>query len=116
MAEAKFTPGPWSLDGDRVVRCGDLTIADVLDTVEGLEGDCPEALHNGHLLAASPELYAACEIHDALYEAQENYTADTLAKFEAVIRKHGFVGNGAIAQSEFVDRVNKAALAKARGE
>lgn len=65
--DLKHTPGPWYYDGheSRTVvadRDGDVecpTICDVLDTTEGLEGDCPQADANGRLIASAPDLLAA---------------------------------------------------------
>jgi hypothetical protein len=64
----EHTPGPWKYDGveSRLVVAAvensieHSFICDVLDTTEGLEGDCPEADANGRLIAAAPDLLAAC--------------------------------------------------------
>lgn len=95
---ASFTPGPWAYDG-RVTRTiyaardgftEAPTICDVLDTTEGLEGSCRQADANGRLIAAAPDLLAACE-----------------AMIEAV--------DGSHAQVMFAIGVMKRAVAKAKG-
>ena len=88
------TPGPWELVDERLVMSGDLTIADALDTREGLEGDCPDAIDNGHLIAAAPDLLAACEAMLAYHlwakssaATYHNEPPDSAAMCAAAIKK-----------------------------
>ncbi len=50
----EHTKGKLTYDeGARTIWCGEFTIADVLDTLEGLEGDCPAADANMRRLVAA---------------------------------------------------------------
>lgn len=113
MSAPKFTPGPWSLellryDGARIVagEAFDKTARAVAwvsadETEEDGQGRIREtlsmeAIETAHLIAAAPELYAACEA--ILKWATASALEDTR---EA----------GAVVESKV-----RSALAKARGE
>lgn len=91
MDDAKHTPGTWSYDPRNRLVCGagadahDLpTICDVLDTSEGLEGDCPQADANGSLIASAPELLAALE---AVLTLEPYLNADTFDGYAAGVMR-----------------------------
>lgn len=56
---SEFTPGPWMVDDDYFIGTQKGTIAEVLDTYDGLETS--EFLANARLIAAAPLLYEALE-------------------------------------------------------
>lgn len=58
MTKTTHTPGPWMVEDGEIVQCdpGDQAIASVLYSTE----DDPEADANALLLAAAPDLLAAC--------------------------------------------------------
>jgi len=58
MAEEKFTPGPWHVMSDSLTISEDCGIAIVECLERGTETHNPKA--NAHLIAAAPDLYAAC--------------------------------------------------------
>jgi hypothetical protein len=60
-SEAKFTPGPWRVEGanQNLVYAADGWIADVRAGVKGSLSKVAQA--NTHLIAAAPDLYAKCE-------------------------------------------------------
>jgi len=74
MSDAKFTPGPWEVCGDGL-RIKPVPkehyfwpLADTAAVIRWckedgtwLKGNREEAKANAHLIAASPNLYAACE-------------------------------------------------------
>jgi hypothetical protein len=93
------TPGPWRVIEDRPSRLGGMahvrlsvsvgtdewTIADVFNI------DTPERQANAHLIAAAPELLAACEmLLDFHVEVGGELPDDALAELRhAVSRAHG---------------------------
>lgn len=52
---------PWLVNSMREIIGGpdEILLAEVYDTAEGLEGDCPEADANARLIASAPDLLAA---------------------------------------------------------
>lgn len=71
MSEAKHTPGPWQADGP-FVRDGTCSVADARPTHADVTGD--EVLANARLIAAAPELLAACK---ALMDGLDDYWITT---------------------------------------
>lgn len=100
MSETQFTPGPWEIVGDAIVRevtvnghRVDFTIADVIPT--GVD-DYPEQYRaNAHLIAAAPELYHSADCSADLGD-------DICAWFEA--------GEEAWADKDWTARVHMAAI------
>ena len=77
------TPGPWEIVDERTVygppneHGSDRFICDVGDTLEALEGDCPEADANARLIAAAPDLLYACiSALDDLRDYREEFAND----------------------------------------
>ena len=67
MSDAKHTPGPWEWDGSNSVSAGDVAIANLEGDPEfwGTGYTAPgflQAEANGLLIAAAPDLLAACEL------------------------------------------------------
>ena len=59
---SKHTPGPWILEWDPpqsfvASKCG----REICGVVSAIDNDCDEEHANGRLIAAAPELLAACE-------------------------------------------------------
>ena len=94
---SKPTPGPWTLDKDSyTIESGGLIIASVctVDDYSGLEEECKpqfaaECAANGNLLAAAPDLYAACEAILAWSSAEDfpDGWGTALDAAEAALRK-----------------------------
>lgn len=60
MSEHKHTPGPWEVDGEDILaNSGDTTVAMTFWTNQRCPDD--ECRANARLIAAAPELLAACE-------------------------------------------------------
>jgi hypothetical protein len=95
MSETKWTPGPWSVADDGCIRCSDAN-ADYLIYASPWRSDAwsgdVQAIANGTLMAAAPDLY------DALNRMLANYRSD-----------------GSEASERDIE-IARAALAKARGE
>jgi hypothetical protein len=79
----KHTPGPWSTgcdeDGHMVYAADDSAVADALRD----DGDAEAEVSNARLIAAAPDLLAACQVALAAYrlagkDVPENSTAATL--------------------------------------
>ena len=68
MSAPKFTPGPWVKDGGSVVRKGRGVIASIPRPQDGGVFEC-EA--NSVLLAASPDLYDALDVAEAVMSIVE---------------------------------------------
>lgn len=70
------TPGPWAVDEIRSVQaitwCGEVCIADV-----GGNADEEEQLANARLIAAAPDLLAACEAMIAAEKACDILAGDS---------------------------------------
>lgn len=121
MSEAKHTPGDWQYDPDtRVVYGGPdgdtehPTICDVLDTTEGLEGDCPQADANGHLIAAAPAMFTELS---KLVEWLERLAAQ--AEQQAAETRHVTIREASEADAKNYrasTKRAKAILAKAKGQ
>lgn len=61
MPKAEHTPGPWRFDRDsNVLEMAGKPTADIVDVSPPL-ASYEEARANGHLIAAAPELLAACQ-------------------------------------------------------
>ena len=111
--EAKFTKGPWAVIGSR--DDGGLQICHkpsggIVATIESTLGYAEADEANTHLIAAAPELYAVAECEEALdMNGTEGW---------AILERHGFdVSNRfELPATQFVARMRRAALAKARGE
>lgn len=121
MTEPKFTPGPWHPPhfGDPTVRCDCRSIVDegyaggialicvdngIISIADG-GNDAPpreEAIANGHLIAAAPDLYAALAALLLWLEGGESDPATT--------------GEGEMAKMAELQLTGEAVLAKARGE
>jgi len=59
MSEAKHTPGPWHIMPRGQVGCDSFPICEVYDADP--RNDNPEQEANARLIAASPDLLAACK-------------------------------------------------------
>jgi hypothetical protein len=108
----KHTPGPWAVENgsDRTLWVGAPRVPDHAERyglhtiITGIDIECltPEAraikVANAHLIAAAPDLLAACE---AFVEAE-----------------HAAILDGQRAFGKYVDAIDaaKAAIAKARGQ
>lgn len=107
MSETKHTPGPWSWWPD---SCGGMVTQDKT----ALHIACPNRLvaydANGRLMAAAPDLLAACEELEASLVIALNVIADNgmTGAFVAQCQAKG-IKNG-------VGVRGHAAIAKARGE
>lgn len=100
MAEAEFTPGPWSAavcdDGYAMVHTG----GDVICNVDFNHApNEPADLANARLVAAAPDLFAACKA----------LLTDLTSPFPREALVMASIGEGSIPQA-------RAALAKALGE
>jgi hypothetical protein len=66
MSDAKHTPGPWYWAGLGDLRgAGDLEVGDCLDRLSDKD-EVPRFAADARLIAAAPDLLAACEAIDAL--------------------------------------------------
>lgn len=85
----KFTAGPWRPMGARVDTCGGLTICKLPSA--GFSAPLAERAGNAALIAAAPDLLAACEyIRDML--AQEFPIAGSPGERETMAARLGAVG------------------------
>ena len=93
MSAARFTPGPWKVEGDRCafgIRYGEEgnnALACALHYASGVDADHDRAKADAHLMASAPELHAVAEA------AALHFKADT-----------------------YIGALARAALSKARGE
>ena len=88
MSEAKFTPGPWepgrpdtrtiSEVHGKWIYAGDMYLAIVKENAEA------DTMANAYLIAAAPDLLAACE---ALYDDQRGPLTEAMKMAEAAIKK-----------------------------
>jgi hypothetical protein len=96
-AAAKFTPGPWHVHGanGNVVYAPDGWIADVRAGTKGSHG--PAAQANANLIAAAPDLYAACKALIAYQESEEEWSILVATKaYESAVA----MARAAIAKAE----------------
>jgi hypothetical protein len=114
-----FTPGPWVYES--YAQCdptGEYYHGIAIDGEGGassiltMDGDYDNAEDDARLIAAAPELLAACELCQAL-DAWIRADARDEGQFHETLRKHGW--NGDEMTSGFVRRFRKAAIAKATG-
>lgn len=70
----RFTPGPWTIDivgtSALVVGSDGLTVAEVVDTMP-----------NARLIAAAPDLLAACQLWDQGFADGEQFTESQFVKW-----------------------------------
>ncbi len=74
----KATPGPWGAKGFRVcanVNPGDPPIKVICDTANNKASRNPENAANARLIAAAPDLLAACEVAEAFVAAWAGHYA-----------------------------------------
>lgn len=95
MSGAKHTPGPWSVDHDHpnpVIVTDDLYIAEVMDDCwdesrAGAGDPDAEQRANASLIAAAPDLLAACEATIAAFESCQLYDKCPLGLLKSAVAK-----------------------------
>lgn len=87
-----FTPGPWEVNCDHFIEAGNGTL--ICDPHIEPDGDPPELEANARLIAAAPDLLAACEralglaaIERSQPEAWRDDDSTTLEMLRAAIAK-----------------------------
>lgn len=112
MTAPKHTPGPWWVEEDGGYF--DIRSEARVWAIVGNEGCDDQA--NARLIAAVPELYAYAECEEArrlsLLPTSKGGTGDGQS-YLATFQRHGFEGRDV---GGFLDKLRRAALAKARGE
>lgn len=84
--ETKHTQGPWQIKryangGNYLIETDAATVAEVLDDVWTGEEDSGEQAANARLIAASPDLLAACMLWDQGFVDGEEFTHDQFVKW-----------------------------------
>lgn len=90
MSDSRHTPGPWTatLGYTPTVKAGDTLLAAPSARADDLGGRQLSELHaNARLIAAAPDLLAACEEALRLLEDQRLYDATTDEMLRAAIHK-----------------------------
>lgn len=108
MSEAKPTPGPWAyglgyrVRPDRGVdadgrEIGGPTICEVNADADRCCPPCEVVEANGRLIAASPDLLAACELWDQGFIEGEQFTPEQLLEW---VNKNRRAARAAIAKAK----------------
>lgn len=113
---SEFTPGTWYVAEQRRIRSSqscdgveafNRTVADAFGPND------PEMEANARLIAAAPELLAACECQQALADWYDHLIGDDEAR--TIFKGHGFEAEWTWpCQREFISTIREAAIAKAR--
>jgi hypothetical protein len=110
----KHTPGPWELKANETEAGWNLTANDDLliaqlyihGATTGGPSSVKESQANARLIAAAPDLLAYAECEEARSRGED------IA--ETVLKRHGF-NPAECTAIEFMDRMRRAAIAKATG-
>lgn len=91
MSETKFTPGPWAYDPPRItapaLREG-VGITDVCEIYDSADPDYhAKTKFDGYLIAAAPDLYAACAEFVRKVESGQARSTRSYEQMKAAIAK-----------------------------
>jgi len=107
-----FTPGPWEAKDWRIFHDVGRDIGVICEVGTNKASRTAKNAANARLIAAAPDLLAACECQ----EARERYDTDgsgfTLPEADAVFKKHGFF---AMLSHAELAKMRQDAIAKACG-
>lgn len=109
--DAKHTPGPWHLEGDRIEADARYSLLPVA-TVYRAKGYEAEDAANGALLAAAPELLDELQRAELVIQTMLNLmTTEQKARMAEVLEAAGIAGEGATRHQErraVIERVTAA--------